>query len=72
MFCDCWGKNLFWMKLVAAGGVVSFLLMIAGMPIFKPRLVLFPLPWILGILMLFLSLTVPFYLMKHTCREEKK
>ena len=72
MYCKCYEKNIIWLKLTVLGGLVSFLLMIAGMPFFHPKMVLFPLPWVLGILMLFVSLTLPFYAIKHDCKEEGK
>jgi hypothetical protein len=67
MYCKCFEKNMGWMRAMVAGGLLSFILMIAGMPFFRPKLVLFPLPWVLGILTLFITMTVPFHFMKHSC-----
>ena len=53
------------------GGTLSGILMIAGISIFNPILVPFPLPWVLGIWVLAVTITVPFYIMSHSnCKKE--
>ena len=60
------------MKFIVYGGFLSFIFMIAGIPIFNPILVPFPLTWILGIFTFFLTLTIPFHFLKGEWEKEEK
>ena len=64
MDCDCFERHMGLFTLSLAGVLAALGLMVLGLPIFHPRLVLFPLPWVLGIFTLLVSLMVPFYLMR--------
>ena len=71
MYCGCCEKDKHWMKAIVGGAVLSALLMVAGLPVFHPAYVPFPFPWLLGIFVLLLTITLPYYLIGHTCEEKR-
>lgn len=69
MYCDCIKKHPGVIRAMFFGGMLSASLMVVGIPVFRPKMVLFPLPWILGILTLLLTVTLPLYIIRKELKK---